>query len=61
MSKDHAANEMESETNPESLVALLVIFLLVLVFVAQAGPLVGAEENADTMKPAAVEIARAAV
>jgi hypothetical protein len=60
MSKDHATNEMESETNPEGLVALLVILLLVLVFVAQAGPLVGREENADAMKPATAEVARAA-
>lgn len=46
MSKAH----IETEANPEALVALLVVLLLVVVFVQQSGLLSASEENPEMFR-----------
>lgn len=49
--------QMETETNPEGFIALLVVFLLVVVFVAQSGLLAGGMgSQSDVPKSRAGEI-----
>jgi len=52
--------QVENETNPEGAVALLVVFLLVVVFVAQSGLLSGSSPKGEVSRPNAVEITRGA-
>lgn len=52
--------QVENETNPEGAVALLVVFLLVVVFVAQSGLLSGSSHKGEIPRPNAVEITRGA-
>lgn len=51
---------IESETNPEALVALLVVFLLVVVFVQQSGLLGGPERDTEMASPNVAEVQKQA-
>lgn len=52
--------QSDSETNPESAVALLVVFLLVVVFIAQSGLLSGSGHKGEISRPDPAEMQQGA-